>query len=632
MTDHLTKQGTVDRRITRACFRAAASAAAFAASIWAAPALAANCYVASAQGSTGPADYGTYCWIDFSTYNDTQARSTSGQAFSLVLQDGSTLAFRMKVTGAAINAASSPSWSGSAVGNTAFLGVAGRPIVYQTAAGTTTVAFSGISVTPPAGVQAVTQYMFVAGDGESSNGGESLSFQTNGTPWTLLDQAGPITGSVYPPTTGLGTQTFTESGANGTVGAYIVGSSTPTTVTTTLVGGGLQGAMFAVRFATIQLNTQIVGARIDASDQFTFSINATAGGSPLSSGTSTGSGLGPFAAASLASTSAVPVTLIQSMASGSASALGQYQTKLTCSNASSSSTPMPNGVTTTSFNFGSLQYGDTVACNFVETAFPHLQLTKALGGNRRYTNDQFIMTINDGATTVATTTTAGASATVSNGSTQLVQVTAGKSYALAEIGSGTTSLNEYTASLSCANANTSSSTSLPSDPATATVTPTMGDVIRCTITNTPLAANARLTIDKTATPLSDPVNGTTNPKFLPGGLVRYTFTVANTGSRTVSSGSVWLIDALPSRVWVGNAASPTFLNGSPASGLTFTAATDLRFSNASSAPASFAACTYTPVQDYDPDVRFVCLNPKGTMAASSGNPPSFSLSITAKVN
>ena len=55
-------------------------------------------------------------------------------------------------------------------------------------------------------------------------------------------QVGPTSGSTYPNYTGVGSSTFTETGVGGTVGAYIVGSTTPTQVTTTMTGAGLQGA------------------------------------------------------------------------------------------------------------------------------------------------------------------------------------------------------------------------------------------------------------------------------------------------------------------------------------------------------------------------------------------------------
>ena len=163
------------------------------------------------------------------------------------------------------------------------------------------------------------------------------------------------------------------------------------------------------------------------------------------------------------------------------------------------------------------------------------------------------------------------------------------------------------------------------------VTLAMGDVVTCMITNTRVAANARLTIAKDAVPLSDPVNGTTNPKVIPGAVVRYTFTVSNTGPTAVDTDTVWLIDTLPAPLAVGTAASPVFTQRPPPRGLTFFAATDLRFSDATAAPTSFAACTYTPVAAFDPAVRHVCLNPKGAMAGSVGTPPGFTLSIQAQV-
>jgi hypothetical protein len=64
--------------------------------------------------------------------------------------------------------------------------------------------------------------------------------------------------------------------------------------------------------------------------------------------------------------------------------------------------------------------------------------------------------------------------------------------------------------------------------------------------------------------------------------------------------------------------------------LTFTLATDVRYSNSGTAPASFAACTYTPSAGYDPNVRYLCLNPKGQMLA--GNPdPTFSAQFRVRI-
>jgi len=609
----------------------AALAALFAALCAASPAMAANCYYATAQGSTGPADWQTYCWLDFTGYSETTARSASGQNFSFTLSDGTVMSFNLKVSGAAMTAATSPSWSGSAVGNTAFLGIAGRPIMYQTAAGTTTIAISSIALTPPA-AGTISAYMFVAADGESSNEGESLRFQTNGGNWQELDRAGPISGSTYPTTTGTGTNSFTETGAAGTVGAYIMGSTSPTSVTTTLVGGGLQGAMFAVRFASIRLNTQISGARANPADQFTFSVNTTGTGSTLATGTSSGTGLGPFTSAALSSSAAIPLTLNQTMAAGSVNSLSHYRSALTCTNtATGSSTPLPTNVVTTAYNFGSLQFGDAVQCTFTETPYPHLTLTKALAASgRQFSGDQFTLTIAQGATVVGTTTTTGSGATVSNGSTPQVQLSAGTAYSLSEAAAGTTTLGQYTATMNCTNA-AASSTPLPTSPG-GSVTPQMGDVIACVITNTKRGSNATLAIAKSSTLVSDPVNGTTNPKAIPGAVVRYSFTVQNSGPTATDSNSVFIVDSLPAQISVGTAASPVFTQGSPTSALSFSAASDIRYSNSATAPASFAACTYSPVTTYDPAVRYVCLRPQGSMAGSTGTPTSFTLSIEGRIN
>jgi uncharacterized repeat protein (TIGR01451 family) len=620
-------------RIARAC--AILLVAGVLSCLWAGRAEAANCYVASAQGTTGPANWQTYCWLDLSSYNDTTARTTAGQNFSYTLPDGTTMTFNMRVTnsGPGLTSVTSPSWTGAAVGNTAFLGIAGEPILYQTGGGTSTVTIRNIALTPPPGSGAITAYMFVAADAESSNAGETLSFQTNGGAWSLLDQVGPTSGSTYPTYTGVGTGTFTETGVAGTVGAYIVGSTTPTQIVTTMVGSGLQGAMFAVRFASIRLNMQIQGARVNAADQFKFDITSTSGGTLLATGTSSGTGLGPFTAASLTTASALPVTLTQAMASGSVNTIGHYRSVLTCTNSTVSSTPLPTNVVTTSYSFGALQFGDNVQCNFTATPYPHLTLTKALGGSgRRFTSDQFIMNIMDGPLVVATTTTTGTGSTITNGSTPQYQGVAGTVYTLTEVGAGSTSLLQYTVTMGCTNAYTGSSTALPTASG-GTVTPQLGDVIACTITNTRLTSNATLSLSKTSQVVSDPFNGTTNPLAIPGAVVRYTIAVANTGNSSVDNNTVVLLDSLPSFVEVGTASNPVFTQGTPTSALTFTAANDIRYSNAASPPANFAACTYTPTGAYDPAVRYVCVNPKGAMAArTSGNPaPGFTLSFDARV-
>jgi uncharacterized repeat protein (TIGR01451 family) len=63
--------------------------------------------------------------------------------------------------------------------------------------------------------------------------------------------------------------------------------------------------------------------------------------------------------------------------------------------------------------------------------------------------------------------------------------------------------------------------------------------------------SAALSITKTSTIVSDPLNGTTNPKAIPGAVIEYLVTVANTGS--LAAGGVNLSDTLDGNL--------TFLQG-----------------------------------------------------------------------
>ncbi len=596
------------------------------------PAQAQSCAAATTQG-TAPAGWQTYCWLDFATYNDVTARSASGQNFSFTLSDASVLSFNLKATSTAATAAVStaaPSWTGAAVGNSAFLGIPGRPILYMSNNGSTVnFNISAITITPPPGAPAVTAYAFVAADAESTDGNERIVFGTNGGGWIELDRVNPITGTQYPTSSGIGSGTFTTTGGGqtGNVGGYIVGTNSPTTVTASMTGSGLQGMMFAVRFASIRLNKQITGARINAADQFTFRIAATSSGSTLATGTTTGTTNGPFTAAAVSLASGIPLTLTEAMASGSVSALSQYSSRLSCTNSTSSSTPLPNNVSTTSYSFGALQFGDAVQCTFTNAAFPHIRIRKALGSNRRFSTDQFTVRINEGPTVVASATTTGATNVVTGGDTGLVQVNAGTAYTLDEIMSGPGSLTQYTSVMGCTNGTNGVTTNFPTA-APGTITPVLGDVITCTITNTRLTGNATLVVSKTSTILSDGVSGS-NPKSIPGAIVRYTITVQNTGSLSVDPNTIIVVDPFPANFTLDASTPFTFTNGSVPSGLnTFNQGTMVTYSTTGAAPYS------APLgSGYNAAIRAFSFAPTGTMGpATSSGPSSFSLSFTGQLN
>ena len=382
-------------------------------------AFSATCAPATSQG-TAPASWQTYCWIDMSSYNSATVFG-AGQTFSITLSDGSILSFLL--TGNSSNAGiivakPAPAWSGAAVGNTAFLGIPGNPILYSNAGGTINLTMSNIIVTPPNGVVASGQFKFVVADAESTNNGESLSFVTNGGAWTLVDQVPPISGALYPTAAGAGTATFTETGVAGTVGAFIVGSLSPTTVNVQLVSGGLQGVMLALQYSTVTANKVISGGRANSADQFTYGAQATSNASILSSVTSSGAGLGPFGAAVATLSSGVGVTVSEKMAAGSVSSLTQYTTNMNCTNgAGGSPTPLPSNQPITTFNFGSTAYGDAISCTFTNTPKPAtVALQKitsaAIGGPFTFTSTNLASNPTAITTTAASTATPASPATI----------------------------------------------------------------------------------------------------------------------------------------------------------------------------------------------------------------------------
>jgi uncharacterized repeat protein (TIGR01451 family) len=598
-----------------------------------APAYAQSCSAATSQG-TAPAGWQTYCWLDFATYNDATARSGAGQNFSFTLSDGSVLSFNLKATSTAATAATStaaPSWTGAAVGNSAFLGIPGRPILYMSNNGSTVnFNISSILITPPPGAPAVTAYAFVAADAESTDGAEQIVFGTNGGGWVELDRVNPISGNQYPTSSGIGTNTFvtTGGGQTGSVGGFIVGTNSPTTVTASMTGSGLQGMMFAVRFASIRLTKQITGARINAADQFTFRIAATSSGSTLATGTTTGTSNGPFTAAAVSLASGIPLTLTEAMATGSVSAITQYSSRLTCINGTTSSTPLPNNVATISYNFGALQFGDAVQCTFTNAAFPHIRLRKALGaGGRRFDTDQFTVRINQGAGVVASSTTSGTGTTVTGGDTALVQVTAGTAYSLDEIMSGPGSLTQYTRALACTNATNGVTTTFPSA-VPGNITPVLGDVITCTLTNTRLAGNATLVVTKTSAVLSDGVSAT-NPKAIAGARIQYTITVQNTGNLAVDANSIVITDPFPPDFTM-DASTPMTMNVGSSGLAAFNQGTMVTYSSQVSGGTPYTAPLGTGYNSAITGLRF---QPSGTMAAATvSGPSSFSFTFTGRID
>jgi uncharacterized repeat protein (TIGR01451 family) len=214
-----------------------------------------TCAITHQKGVDGPVDYGAYCWIDFSNYNPSQATSAAGQPYKVNLPGGAYLTLTLKVTGSNLTPVTVPSWSGAAFGNSAFLDIPGQPVLYQGTDGTnSTVSLSNVQLHVNGSPD--VPFVFVAADGESTNSGESLAFSTAGNPWQLADSPGQNSGRPFPTLTySNGNRTVTETGqTTGKTGSYVFTTdNSPGTVTANLDGGGLQGALFGLKFHSIDL-------------------------------------------------------------------------------------------------------------------------------------------------------------------------------------------------------------------------------------------------------------------------------------------------------------------------------------------------------------------------------------------
>jgi uncharacterized repeat protein (TIGR01451 family) len=156
---------------------------------------------------------------------------------------------------------------------------------------------------------------------------------------------------------------------------------------------------------------------------------------------------------------------------------------------------------------------------------------------------------------------------------------------------------------------------------------------------------ATLTHLKTLQVVSDPFNGASNPKAIPGADVLYTLQIANTGGGAADNNSIAVVDPVPAstRLFLGDLGGAgsgpvAFVDGSPASALTWTysalgsGADDLEFSNNGG-----ATWTHTPAADgngYDTSgTTHLRMRPKGAMAGNTGaGNPSFQLRFRVRVN
>ncbi|MEK6743342.1 MAG: hypothetical protein AABZ15_07030 [Nitrospirota bacterium] len=153
-----------------------------------------------------------------------------------------------------------------------------------------------------------------------------------------------------------------------------------------------------------------------------------------------------------------------------------------------------------------------------------------------------------------------------------------------------------------------------------------------------------ITIVKSFSIYSDPINGTTSPKIIPGSEILYTITAVNSGPGAADANSTVLTDAVPANttmyVDTGSGDPVTFsCSAFPAAcGLTFNYGANVRYTNTFPLPALLAppnVCgnfSYAPSGSYDANVRGVCINPSGIFNGAGGGNPSFNVFFRMRVN
>ncbi len=181
-------------------------------------------------------------------------------------------------------------------------------------------------------------------------------------------------------------------------------------------------------------------------------------------------------------------------------------------------------------------------------------------------------------------------------------------------------------------------TSSTAGPATNTIA---AGALQTTAGNNAASASATLnvyplpniTMVKTAQTVSDPVNGSTSPKNIPGAQVLYTILVTNFGAGTADADSIVITDPIPANTALVVSGTPVgFSDG--ASGLTFTwgglssQTDDVQFSKDGT---DYSYVPTAGANGTDPAVRYLRINPKGAFKGSTGAGSNPSFTVTFKV-
>jgi uncharacterized repeat protein (TIGR01451 family) len=151
-----------------------------------------------------------------------------------------------------------------------------------------------------------------------------------------------------------------------------------------------------------------------------------------------------------------------------------------------------------------------------------------------------------------------------------------------------------------------------------------------------LSTEPVLQVTKITMPQSDPINGATGARAIPGAIMQYTISVTNQGLGATDANSLSITDVVPANMALyvsTDLGDPIVFNdGSPASGLSYTYATDVAYSNQVGGGPPY---DYTPSWDgqgFDPAVTGFQVSPGGALnAASPGGNPNFSTVLRMRI-
>lgn len=306
---------------------------------------------------TGGQHASTICWLDMTSYNDTQARSAAGQAMTATLPGDYKISYTIKARPVGsqpfrvIDARATPIETRFAFGVAGYKNIPGKPSLYSRPGGTTLdVELSNITVTDSAGA-ALDSFSFVAADTEDNVAGESFRW-TSDKPLELIETLYPnATGGCRPPNiTGLGTTQVTCNGTGSTPSAgsangVLVSADAPSSFAVRWQTFAQSGIAFGVRTASIQVQKTVVG-RYDHTDSFDVALKSPSGSTLKTASTGTADTADTASVVVIPPNNGSPFTLTDAATPGSGTDMDNYVSKWACfSGGSNTQDPdLPSGV------------------------------------------------------------------------------------------------------------------------------------------------------------------------------------------------------------------------------------------------------------------------------------------------